>query len=70
MITSTAPSSWQVLREQSARILAECGFAIEVEKKVKLATRVAAVPMGDEVDAKSIPANAVSRPGVSNAPKM
>lgn len=36
MITSTTPSSWQDLQQQSARILAECGFAVEVEKKVKL----------------------------------
>jgi hypothetical protein len=36
MITSTTPSSWQDLQQQSAQILAECGFAVEVEKKVKL----------------------------------
>ena len=36
MITSRTPSSWQDLQEQSARILAECGFAVEIEKKVKL----------------------------------
>lgn len=36
MITSTTPSSWQDLQEQCARILTECGFAVEVEKKVKL----------------------------------
>lgn len=36
MITSHAPSSWQDLQFQSARILAECGFAVQVEKVVKL----------------------------------
>ncbi|UFW90480.1 restriction endonuclease [Bradyrhizobium barranii] len=36
MITSKTPSTWQDLQQQSARILAECGFDVEVEKVVKL----------------------------------
>src|SRR5436190_7050177 len=36
MITSKTPSTWQDLQYQSARVLEECGFAVEVEKVVKL----------------------------------
>lgn len=37
MITSKTPTTWEDLQQQSARILAECGFEVEVEKVVKLA---------------------------------
>ena len=34
MITRKAPESWQALQTEVGRILSECGFAIEVEKKI------------------------------------
>jgi restriction system protein len=35
MITKRVPDTWQDLQRESARILEECGLAVEVEKKVK-----------------------------------
>jgi restriction system protein len=35
MITTLTPDSWQSLQEEVARILRECGFTVEVEKKLK-----------------------------------
>lgn len=35
MITSTVPDDWQTLQREVGRILSECGFAVEVEKKVQ-----------------------------------
>jgi len=37
MITSIEPDSWQDLQNQVARILEECGFDVEVEKKITTA---------------------------------
>ncbi len=37
MITSIDPASWQDLQEETARILRECGFNVEVEKVVETA---------------------------------
>lgn len=34
MITRSAPDSWRALQTDVGRILSECGFAVEVEKKV------------------------------------
>lgn len=34
MITRNAPESWQALQTEVGRILSECGFAVEVEKKI------------------------------------
>jgi len=36
MITATAPSDWRDLQAQVARILAECGFDVDVEKAISL----------------------------------
>ena len=35
MITSRVPQNWRELQEQTARILRECGFAVEVEKTLE-----------------------------------
>jgi restriction system protein len=35
MITSVVPDSWQDLQHQTARILEECGFDVELEKKIQ-----------------------------------
>jgi len=35
MITSTVPDHWRSLQREVGRILSECGFLVEVEKKVK-----------------------------------
>ncbi|SDE30503.1 hypothetical protein [Belnapia rosea] len=32
MITTNEPETWQQLQEEVARILRECGFAVEVER--------------------------------------
>lgn len=32
MITPNEPETWQQLQEEVARILRECGFAVEVER--------------------------------------
>jgi hypothetical protein len=37
MITSIAPENWQDLQVQTARILRECGFSVEIEKVVETA---------------------------------
>lgn len=37
MITSREPNSWQELQKQVAKILDECGFDVEVEKKITTA---------------------------------
>lgn len=37
MITTSTPQTWQDLQTESARILQECGFAVEVEKVVETA---------------------------------
>jgi len=37
MITSTVPATWQDLQTETARILEECGFTVELEKKVETA---------------------------------
>jgi restriction system protein len=37
MITSREPDSWQDLQNQVAKILSECGFDVEVEKKIATA---------------------------------
>ena len=37
MITSEKPGTWQALQEETATILRECGFDVEVEKKVHTA---------------------------------
>lgn len=37
MITSLVPSTWQDLQSQVARILSECGFAVEVERLLRTA---------------------------------
>ncbi len=34
MITTLIPNTWQDLQEQTARILNECGFEVELEKKI------------------------------------
>jgi hypothetical protein len=34
MITRSTPDSWQALQTEVGRILSECGFAVEVEKKI------------------------------------
>jgi len=34
MITRSIPDSWQALQTEVGRILSECGFAVEVEKKI------------------------------------
>ncbi len=34
VITTAIPANWRDLQDQAARILDECGFAVEVEKKV------------------------------------
>lgn len=35
MITSTVPDNWRELQDAVGRLLAECGFAVEIEKKVE-----------------------------------
>lgn len=35
MITSKEPDSWQDLQNQVARVLEECGFEVDVEKKIE-----------------------------------
>jgi hypothetical protein len=35
MITNVTPNSWQDLQAQTARILEECGFSVELEKKIE-----------------------------------
>ena len=37
MITSSSPQSWQELQEDTARILDECGFSVEIERTVETA---------------------------------
>ena len=37
MITRNAPDSWQALQTEVGRILRECGFDVEVEKKIQSA---------------------------------
>lgn len=37
MITRTVPDSWQALQTEVGRILMECGFEVEIEKKVQSA---------------------------------
>jgi restriction system protein len=37
MITRNAPDSWQALQTEVGRILIECGFDVEVEKKIQSA---------------------------------
>lgn len=37
MITRTVPDSWQALQTEVGRILKECGFDVEVEKKIQSA---------------------------------
>lgn len=37
MITRNAPDSWQSLQVEVGRMLSECGFAFEVEKKIQTA---------------------------------
>ena len=37
MITTTIPDTWQALQDDVARILGECGFAVEVEKRITTA---------------------------------
>ena len=37
MITRTAPDSWQALQTEVGRVLSECGFTVEIEKKVQSA---------------------------------
>jgi len=37
MITSTNPESWRELQDETARILRECGFSVEIEKVVETA---------------------------------
>ncbi len=38
-IETNAPTTWQDLEANVARILEECGYAIEVQKNVQLAGR-------------------------------
>jgi restriction system protein len=40
MITSNAPETWQSLQTEVGRILEECGFGVEVEKKIPSARGV------------------------------
>lgn len=40
MITRNAPDSWQSLQNEVGRILEECGFSVEVEKKIQSARGV------------------------------
>lgn len=35
MITSKVPQSWRELQEQTAGILRECGFVVDIEKKIE-----------------------------------
>ncbi len=35
MITNSVPETWQALQQQTARILEECGFDVELEKKIQ-----------------------------------
>lgn len=35
MITSTVPNDWRELQNAVGRLLAECGFAVEIEKKIE-----------------------------------
>lgn len=37
MISRNAPDSWQALQTEVGRILRECGFDVEVEKKIQSA---------------------------------
>ena len=37
MITRNDPESWQALQTEVGRILSECGFAVEVEKRIQSA---------------------------------
>lgn len=37
MITKSTPPTWRRLQEDAARILSECGFTVEVEKKIQTA---------------------------------
>lgn len=37
MITRRVPDTWQALQAEVGRILAECGFAVEIEKKAQSA---------------------------------
>jgi hypothetical protein len=37
MITSKAPDTWQSLQTEVGRILEECGFGVEIEKKIQSA---------------------------------
>jgi len=37
MITSSVPKTWKALQNEAAKILEECGFTVEVEKKVTTA---------------------------------
>jgi len=37
VITSDVPGTWQDLQDEAANILRECGFAVEVEKKLQTA---------------------------------
>lgn len=43
MITRNTPDTWQPLQTEVGRILEECGFAVEVEKKIQSARGVVAL---------------------------
>ena len=35
MITSSTPENWNDLQNEVGRLLEECGFSVEIEKKVQ-----------------------------------
>lgn len=40
MITTSTPDAWKNLQSEVAQILNECGFTVEVEKKIRTARGV------------------------------
>jgi restriction system protein len=50
MITSKVPANWRDLQEGVARILRECGFVVEIEKKIRTVRNTVEIDVyGEEV---------------------
>lgn len=52
MITSVIPTDWRDLQNQVAKILIECGFSVEVEKKISTARGDVEIDVFAEEDVK------------------
>jgi hypothetical protein len=52
MITIEVPKTWQDLQRETARILEECGFTVEIEKKIQTVRGVVEIDVYAEEEVK------------------